>query len=156
MGRWIVLIAIDIVVVVAISIGVGASAPRWPLRWLRRDTPPLALMRWETPAAYRRLGVPMLARRLPELGATFGGETKSALPGSTTADLERYLLEVRRAEWVHWISIASSLLLIAFNPWWLALAFVVGVTLGNLPFIVILRNNRRRILSIIRRNENHS
>lgn len=153
MGSTAVLVVIDIVVVVFLSILAGALAPRWPTRWLQSDPPPLRLMSWETPAAYRRLGVPALARRLPELGSLFGGESKSSLPGFATEELKRYLVEVRRGEWVHWISVAVPLLLFAFNPWWLALVFTVAVALGNLPFILILRNNRRRIGAIIDRDE---
>ena len=149
MARQLLLVVIDIVVVVGISVGVGAWAPRWPDSWLGHDTFPLTRMPWETPRFFRRLGVPRLARRLPELGATFGGASKSSLPGTGHPDLARYLLEVRRAEWVHWISIAGSLLLVAINPWWLALAFVVAVTLGNLPFVLVLRNNRFRIQRIL-------
>jgi hypothetical protein len=148
-ARQLLLVVVDIVVVVAVSIGVGAWAPRWPPSWLQHDPFPLVRMPWESVAFYRSLGVPRLARRLPELGSTFGGESKASLPGSRREDLTRYLQEVRRAEWVHWLSIASSLLLFLFNPWWLALAFVVAVTLGNLPFILVLRNNRFRIRRIL-------
>jgi hypothetical protein len=146
-----VLVVIDIVVVVAVSVGVGATAPRWPVRWLASDPIPLRLWPWESAGFFRSLGVTRLARRLPELGATFGGQSKSILPGTSHADLTAYLTEVRRAEWVHWVSIASALLLFAFNPWGLALVFVVAVTVGNLPFLLTLRNNRRRLLAIISR-----
>lgn len=145
----ILLVVIDILVVLTISIGVGALAPRWPDTWLDSDPVPLALGPWETPMFYRRLGIPRLARRLPELGDTFGGESKSQLPGSTRDHLSAYLREVRRAEWVHWASVAGSLVLFVFNPWWLALAFVMVVTAGNLPFLLVLRNNRARITRII-------
>lgn len=146
-----VLVVIDIVLVAGVSVAVGATAPRWPASWLDSDPVPLRLMPWETPAFFRRLGVPALARRLPELGETFGGASKSALPGQTRAHLHEYLREVRRAEWVHWVSIASAVVLFAFNPWWLALVFVIGVTVGNLPFVLVLRNNRRRLRAIISR-----
>ncbi len=146
------LVAVDIVVVVVVSIGVGAWAPRWPAAWLSRDTFPLYLWPWETVPFYRGLGVTWLARRLPERGGTFGGDSKSRLPGTSAREMEGYLREVRRAEWVHWWSIASSLVLALFNPWWLALAFILLVTAGNLPFIVVLRNNRLRLRRIIDRD----
>lgn len=149
MTTLILLVVIDILVVLTISIGVGALAPRWPDTWLDSDPVPLALGPWETPVFYRRLGIPRLARRLPELGDTFGGESKSQLPGSTREHLSAYLREVRRAEWVHWASVVGSLVLFTFNPWWLALAFVIVVTAGNLPFLLVLRNNRARITRII-------
>ena len=152
MARQLLLVVVDIVIVMTVSIGAGAWAPRWPRAWLGHDAFPLLLWPWETPAFYRRLGVPRLAHRLPELGATFGGESKSRIPGRTSTDLADYLVEVRRAEWVHWISVASSLLLFLFNPWWLALAFAVVVTVGNLPFILVLRHNRVRLKRILDRN----
>jgi hypothetical protein len=143
------LVVTDILVVIGISVGIGALAPKWPDSWLGRDPLPLALGPWESVAFYRRLGIPRLARRLPELGGTFGGESKSQLPGTTHDHLVDYLREVRRAEWVHWLSIAGSFVLLLFNPWWLALAFVIVVTAGNLPFLLVLRNNRLRIRRIL-------
>jgi hypothetical protein len=147
-ARQLALVVVDIVVVVAISIGAGAWAPRWPDGWLGHDAFPLTRMPWETPVFFHRLRVGRLARRLPELGATFGGQAKAVLPGRSPDQLGAYLIEVRRAEWVHWISVASPLLLFAFNPWWLALAFVIVVVGGNLPFLLVLRNNRFRIQRI--------
>jgi hypothetical protein len=151
MSGLVVLVVIDVVFVAGVSIVVGATAPRWPSRWFTRDRFLLHLMPWETAIFYRKTGTRWLAKRLPELGAAFGGQSKSALPGHGRSELEGYLGEVRRAEWVHWASIATCTPLFVFNPWWLATVFLIGVTLGNLPFILILRNNRRRLLSIIER-----
>jgi glycosyl-4,4'-diaponeurosporenoate acyltransferase len=148
-ARQLLLVVIDIVVVVGISIGVGAWAPRWSGSWLTHDVFPLTRMPWEKPAFFRRLGIPRLARRLPEMGDTFGGTSKASLPGTSPMELADYLVEVRRAEWVHWVSIVSAFVLFAFNPWWLALAFVIVVALGNLPFVLVLRNNRFRIQRIL-------
>lgn len=149
MGDWLLLIGADLVVVIAVSVLIGMTAPRWPRSWLQRDALVLHRLPWETPSYFRRLRVTRWAARLPELGGTFGGQSKDALPGSTTVALEGYLVEVRRAEWVHWGSVLSSLLLFTFNPWWLATAFVLAVSLGNLPFLLILRNNRFRIQRIL-------
>jgi hypothetical protein len=143
------LIAIDIIVVAGLSVLVGALAPRWPARWLARDPIPLRLLPWESPASYARFGVRTITRRLPELGAAFGGSSKSRLPGTSVESLTGYLVEVRRGEWVHWVSIASALVLLAFNPWWLAALFLLAAAGANAPFILILRNNRMRILRII-------
>jgi hypothetical protein len=143
------LVVLDVLFVVGVSIAVGAWAPRWPASWLASDPVPLWLWPWENAAFFRRLGVPRLAKRLPELGSTFGGESKTALPGLRHGDLSRYLVEVRRAEWVHWASIASTLALYLWSPWWLATVLAVGVSVGNLPFILVLRNNRRRLTAIV-------
>lgn len=143
------LIVTDIAVVIVMSVVAGAFAPRVPAAWLRSDVGPLTLLPFESARSYRRCGVAALARRLPELGAAFGGSSKSHLPGVTSPELAAYLVEVRRAEWVHWISIAVPIVLLAFNPWWLALAFLVLVVAANLPFVLVLRHNRLRIRGIL-------
>ncbi|MHB1165496.1 MAG: glycosyl-4,4'-diaponeurosporenoate acyltransferase CrtO family protein [Candidatus Nanopelagicales bacterium] len=147
------LLVVDISVIVTLSVIIGASAPRWPERWLRSDVGPLRRLPGETARLYRRIGVSTLIRRLPEMGTLFGGESKSALPGMSVPDLRRYLREDRRAEWVHWGSIAATLVIFAFNPWQLALVLWLLVAAGNLPFIAILRHNRLRILGILERKD---
>lgn len=147
------LLVVDISVIVTLSVIIGASAPRWPERWLRSDVGPLHRLPGETARLYRRIGVSTLIRRLPEMGTLFGGESKSALPGMSVPDLQRYLREDRRAEWVHWGSIAATLVIFAFNPWQLALVLWLLVAAGNLPFIAILRHNRLRILGILERKD---
>jgi len=147
-----VLIVTDIAVVVVLSVLIGAIAPRIPNSWLRADVGPLRLLEAESATAYRRVGVTSLARLLPELGGLFGGESKASLPGYSADDLTAYVVEVRRAEWVHWTCLAVPLVLFAFNPWWLAGLFVVLVAVGNAPFILVLRNNRLRIRGILERD----
>ncbi len=150
------LIAIDIAYVVLISCAIGAISPRIPPAWLAADVGPLMLLPCESASAYRKRGVQTLIHRLPEWGEMFGGTSKATLPGTTPDDLVAYAIEVRRAEWVHWLSIVASLALFAFNPWWLATILVLLVTIGNLPFILILRNNRLRIRDILERNGRRS
>ncbi|MCX6423348.1 MAG: hypothetical protein NTV96_01965 [Actinobacteria bacterium] len=142
-------IAASAVVVIGLAICIGASAPRWPNTWLQRDVGPLRFNRFETRTRYRRIGVTRLARTLPELGSVFGGQSKKALPGLTIEDLGAYLVEVRRAEWVHWLTMWVWLPLIFFNPWWLTLAFGSIVVAGNVIYIFILRFNRLRLTGIL-------
>ena len=142
-------IAASAVVVIALAIMIGAVAPRWPNTWLQRDVGPLRFNRFDTRTRYRRIGVTRLARTLPELGSVFGGQSKKTLPGLTIEDLGAYLVEVRRAEWVHWLTLLVWLPLIFFNPWWLTLVFALIVISGNTIYIAILRHNRLRITAIL-------
>jgi len=151
MGDPIRLIAIDILVIVVLSIAVGVTAPHWRGSWLTRDSLVLHRLPWESPAYFRRFPIAAWARVLPEWGATFGGKSKRALPDRDPQAIEDYLLELRRAEWVHWVSVFSWVPLAFFNPWWLTVAFAIVVIIGNAPFMLILRSNRMRLTSILTR-----
>jgi len=87
---------------------------------------------------------------LPELGALFGGESKKQLPGYTEGHLRIYLRECRRAEWVHWLSMLTWIPLVLFNPLRLVLFFALLVIVGNLPFVLIVRYNRIRIMRLLK------
>ncbi len=150
-GSLVRLIVIDFIILVIGTAIVGAMAPRWPRDWLRRDRGPLRLRSFDTPATYRRLHVGWLAATMPEFGAVCGGESKKQLPGTDSASLTRYLIEVRRAEWVHWLACLAVVPLFFFNPLWLSLAWTVFVVLVNGIFIVIVRHNRIRLLRILER-----
>ena len=144
-------VVLSIAIGLAVSVGIGATAPRWPSRWLRRDVGPLVLTRFDTPVVYRRLHAGAWSQRLPELGAAFGGRSKRALPGHAPTDLEAHLVEARRAEWVHWLSMLSLLPVALVGPWWLWLAFAAVVVAVNLVFILVIRFNRVRLTSILER-----
>lgn len=145
------LIGVDILVVAVLTVLIGASAPHWPTRWLEQDRGPLRLHGVDHLRVYRRWRVPALARRLPEAGSAFGGESKKALPGIGADDLGAYLVEVRRGEWVHWLSMLTALPLGLFNPLWLWVAFAFIVVVVNAAFILVLRYNRIRLVSILQR-----
>ena len=146
-------IVIDIFIVVTLSVLIGAMAPRWSAGWLSRDRGPLRLTRFDTPRAYRRIGIHRIKDKLPEWGSVFGGRSKGQLPGSEAEQLALYARELRRAEWVHWMSILTWIPLAYFNPWWLTVAFAIVVIVGNATFILIVRYNRMRVLRIAGRGE---
>jgi hypothetical protein len=146
-------IVIDIFIVVTLSVVIGAMAPRWSAGWLSRDRGPLRLTRLDTPRGYRRLGIHRFKDKLPELGSIFGGQSKGQLPGSEAEQLALYARELRRAEWVHWMSMLTWIPLAFFNPWWLTVAFAIAVIVGNAPFVLIVRYNRMRVLRIAGRGE---
>ena len=149
LSDYILLGVIDIAIIAGLSVVIGATAPRWPNRWLRSDSWITRPRRWETPNVYRRLGSVRLAARLPEFGGAFGGRSKNEIPGRDLASLEEYLVEVRRAIWVHNLSMLSWLPLVFFNPWWMTLAGAVIAIVVNIPFLVILRGNNLRLSRMV-------
>lgn len=149
LGEYVVLGVIDIAIIAGLSILIGATAPRWPDRWFGSDSWVTRARGWETPGLYRQLGAARLARRLPEFGEVFGGRSKNEVPGRDQAALESYLGEVRRALWVHTLSMFTWLPLLAFNPWWMTLAGAVIAVVVNIPFLVILRGNNMRLSRMV-------
>lgn len=134
-----------------VSLAAGVTAPRWPRRWLERDRGPLRLTGFDDLHRFRRWGVHRWAVRLPEAGAAFGGANKRLHPRTTAAERLAYAVELRRAEWVHWLGLFAVVPVLARGPWWLGGAFALGVTAVNLAFIAILRNNRLRVYSLLER-----
>ncbi|MDD2818579.1 MAG: hypothetical protein PHN51_07255 [Candidatus Nanopelagicales bacterium] len=144
------LIAINVLVIVLLSVLIGAAAPRWPSLWLASDRFPLTVLPFEKHHHYRKFRVATLRERLPELGHIFGGESKSALTGTDLESINRYLIEVRRAEWVHILSCLTPVPLFFYNPRWLALAFLLAVLFVNGLFLIVLRHNRLRLLQVVK------
>ena len=135
--------------IAGLSVAIGLTAPRWPARWLRRDAGPLQLNRFDTRAGYERLGIAWWKRHYPEGGSWGGGRSKSRLPDlSDPAAVDRYIVETRRAEWVHWLSCLTPLAIVPFSPAWLFGGLAV-ITLGvnGIP-IGIVRYNRVRLYQV--------
>lgn len=149
-GAWLADVLLGILVTGGLSVAIGATAPRWPSRWLQRDVGPLRLLPGDTVARYERLGARWWKRVLPEAGAMFGGQSKNKAPDYTDpASVRRYLVEVRRAEWVHWLSMLTWLPLPWFQPWPLALFFLLVTAAGNMGAQIILRYNKVRLYGLL-------
>lgn len=149
-GAWVLDVVLGIVCIAVVSVGLGATAPRWPASWLQRDRGPLRWLLGEDPQRYRALGARWLRRFFPELGTVFGGVSKNIPPDfADAASIHAYLVEVRRAEWVHWLSMLACLPLPFFQPWGLAAAFLVISTVVNGAAEVILRYNKVRLYLLL-------
>lgn len=153
-GAWLLQIVGGILCVAVISVGIGLTAPRWPASWLDRDRGPLHLTRFDTQARYERLGVKWWKRRFPDGGDWAGGESKSRLPRlDDPAQVQRYIVETRRAEWVHWLANLSVLPILLFAQWWIFLVFLIMTIIVNAIPIMIVRYNRLRLLQYLPANE---
>jgi glycosyl-4,4'-diaponeurosporenoate acyltransferase len=107
------------------------TAGRWYRRWLR-------VHRWKD--------------KMPEAGNLFrGGISKRHLPGRDMAALQLFVRETRRAELTHWWAMWCGPIFILWNPPLAAALLVAYGVLVNLPFIVIQRYNRFRILALTER-----
>lgn len=114
--------------------------------WLTRER------RWEARGRWydRRLRVRHWKDRLPEAGALFaGGWAKDRIRSFDVEQLERFAAETRRAEYVHWANVAFGL---TFGLWSEPVVAAVMVAFGlvvHLPFVVVQRYNRARLVHVI-------
>jgi glycosyl-4,4'-diaponeurosporenoate acyltransferase len=100
----------------------------------------------------RRLRIRSWKDRLPEKGDLFrGGFSKRHLVNRTTPHLERFVVETRRAEMVHWSNLAAGPLFLVWCPPLLGGCMIVFGVVAHLPFITIQRYNRERLLRILSR-----
>ena len=67
--------------------------------------------------------------------------------------LDRFILEVCRAELAHWVVILSSPVFFICNYWWAGFIMIAYAFAANLPCILAQRYNRIRFRMILRRME---
>lgn len=131
----------------------GYVAHRLPSDRLEEDGPVLRLRRAEQEGeVYRRVfRIHRWKDRLPEAGALFpGGISKRNLLTRDWRGVDRLLVETRRAESGHWMSLVPLPLCALWNPPW-GVAAMVTYGLGvNAPFIAVQRFNRGRCQRILR------
>lgn len=114
------------------------------------------LRRWEDGGRWyqRRLRIRAWKDLLPEKGDLFeGGFSKRHLDDRSSEHLERFVAETRRAETVHWANLASGPLFLIWCRPTIGAAMIAFGVVAHLPFIVIQRYNRGRLLAILGRRE---
>ena len=73
------------------------------------------------------------------------------LHGLNLSSMEKIILETKRAEHTHWLSIPPALLFFIWNPPWAGMIMIVYALLMNLPFIIVQRYNRPRLMRVYER-----
>ena len=149
-----VTIAVDVVAWGFFHSATGYAAYRLGDRRLERDGRLLRARPFEAGGAWyrRRLRIHRWKDKLPEAGGLFrGGMSKRHLPGRDVPALQRFVRETRRAEYAHWWAMACGPLFVLWNPPLAAGLLVAYGVLVNLPFIVIQRYNRFRLLALLDR-----
>ena len=146
-------IVVDVIAWGVFHAGTGYAAHRLDKRRLSRDGWLLRPRRLESPARYRRwLRVHRWKDKVPDAGDLFrGGVSKRKLPAYDAAGLQLFVRETRRAELAHWWAMLCGPIFVLWNPP-LAAGLLIGYgVVVNLPFIVIQRYNRFRLVSLIER-----
>ena len=117
------------------------------------ERPPFRPWKWEKNGRiYSRLGIEKWKKLVPDMSRLLPDMVKKELPGSgaVTADQAAALVqETCRAELVHGASCLLGLAFLWLWPGWGgAIVLAVWVLLANLPFILIQRYNRPRLMRL--------
>lgn len=130
----------------------GSLAHRVPLdrldhdSWLTRLRPFEVRGRWYD----RWFGVRRWKDRLPEAGGWLaGGWAKDRIRSFAIADLERLTAETRRAEWVHWSNVVFGATFLFWTAWPVGTLMLAFGSLVHLPFVMVQRYNRARLVYVI-------
>ena len=141
----------------AIFIGIishfyGQSLPR---KWFHADKFPYKSFRWEQEGRiYRHIGVHKWQDKLPDLSRVAHNMVpKRMKDGMTVEDVRTLIAEECVAEHVHTVLCIVFLYVAKFweSGTWFFLWCIY--TVGNLPFIIIQRYNRPKLVRILKRLE---
>ncbi len=98
------------------------------------------------------LRIKVWKKHLPEAGALFAdGFSKRNLRDSSATQLQRFVIETRRAEVTHWWVAALGPFFVLWNPWGLAIVMLVYAIVANGPCLIVQRYNRARLHRVIER-----
>lgn len=142
------LILVDAVAWMIFHLSISVAAQRIPIDWFARHGRLFKSFAWERGGrVWQELfRVKKWKGHIPD-GTLFisNGYDKSHLHGADASSLHDFLLESRRAECVHWLTILPAFLFVLWNPVWAAGLNILYAVLFNVPLIVVQRFNRPRL-----------
>lgn len=147
---WI--ISIDIAAWAVLHLGISHVLFRMPRSRFENDTALTRIRPWEQQGeTWQRLfNVKRWKDRLPDGDTLIGkGFPKKRLGGASAEYVQRFISESRRAEWTHWLLIPPAFLFFLWNPPWAGWIMVIYSLAANLPFILIQRYNRPRLVRLL-------
>lgn len=148
---WRKLIVVNALAWTAVNIGNSLIMSRMPRSFFRRSSKIFKAFSWERHGEvwHRLFKVKRWKDLLPDGSMIIkSGHNKKSLPSYSDATLHIFLIEMRRAELTHWMTMLYGILFCFWNPRWAALLNILFGVVSNLPFIIVQRYNRPRIEAI--------
>lgn len=147
---WIAIINVVLWLVIHLTIAYIATA--LPERLINVNSKLYGEMKWEKGGKiYDDLfRIRRWKELLPDGSALFKkGFRKKRMVSMNKEYVEKFILEICRAELTHWIVILFSPLFFIWNPWWAGLIMIVYAFAANMPCILAQRYNRIRFRKIL-------
>ncbi|WP_110111935.1 glycosyl-4,4'-diaponeurosporenoate acyltransferase [Bacillus sp. CGMCC 1.16541] len=149
-------IFINIIAWFAIHMGMSYIGVQLSLAFLERDGWICKERVWERDGkCYEKIWIKRWKDKLPEAGGLYRkGFQKRTLKKYESSYLYRFLLETKRGELTHWLSIPPAFLFFLWNHPTVGVIMLVYGIIVNLPFIVVQRYNRIRLTKLLRKKVN--
>lgn len=135
----------NVAVWIGICVAVGWVAGLVPPSWLATDTFVTRIRPFERNGRfYDRLRIRRWKNRLPESNSLGSAPRPSKRVLIGRSAVPAYMIETRRAEYVHWAIMLAGPCFHLWSPTWVARIMTVFGIGFNLPFIAVQRFNRAR------------
>lgn len=144
---------IYIAVLGVLSHFVGQALPR---KWFDAARPPYRAAEWEKGGrVYEKLGIKRWKDIVPDMSRIMPDMVKKKLTNENKEHgMDTLIAETCVAECVHWALMILSLgILLWWRGLWAAVFILVYNIFGNLPFIMIQRYNRPRLVMLEQRRK---
>lgn len=103
---------------------------------------------------YEKLGIKHWKDRLPDMSRIMPDMVKKKMTAAKAQGMDVLIAETCVAECVHWVLVILSLGIFFFwHGVWAVVFWLVYNILGNLPFIIIQRYNRPRLVMLEQRRK---
>ncbi len=149
---WIALL--NAVGIPVLHFGISWLFSMFPARWFTPDHLLASPLPGETAGFYQRVfQVKAWKKLIPDAAPWFGGFAKSEMRGLDPDFLHRFATETFRGEaahWAQWIAISACVIWTPM-PW--AWVILIYAPVSNLPCMILQRQNRLRIMTLLRRGD---
>lgn len=149
-------IIIDILAWGFIHVGISLAVLKIPQHFFEKKGLLLRLKSWERQGVFWRkyTYVDKWKKVIPDGAAWFKkGFRKKHLQQRGTSYLKVFILESRRAELTHWLSIPPAVLFFLWNPPWAGWIMIGYAFALNIPIIILQRTNRGRLEAIVKKRQ---
>ncbi len=139
--RWLFYLAV-------ISFGSFLIGRLLPYRWFDANRFPYQNAAFEK-NFYKKLGLPQWQKKLPDMSRIFPHIMPAkAMVDPTPEGLQIMIQETCIAELIHFILVIAGLGAMYFWHSWVGITLTLFYSIGNLPFILIQRYNRPRLIRL--------
>ena len=121
-----------------------------PASWFQEDRFPYRCYTWEQGGRfYRHFGIHKWQSKVPDMSKIFPGiMQEKKVTEHFQEELPRMITETCIAEWIHALLCVAVLPCLWIWPGWGGIVFTLIYIFANIPFILIQRYNRPRLIGI--------